>query len=289
MFLLRSDRCCHCEHHHAWRSFVRGMVAMFVLAFAVLGLLDYPHAHHPHRAAAHHSDSRTAASGHREHRHHDRPRHAEEHRARPRPKPASAHHQARHRPARHRRSPAGGTSLTAAGQGLTWTGFHGIALPVSATAGPRHRNRGLASGFADNPRGALLAAINIAIRSAATWGPAIFRPTIARQVTGPNARALLRADLRAYARTKASGTAPGQQTAVEEAYRFLTCTPARASIDLVTSGPGANGTPVLVVTRLHVVWLHGDWRLLAPPAGNWAKAAAPITTLAGYTIFPNAR
>src|ERR1035438_9313710 len=34
-----------------------------------------------------------------------------------------------------------------AGQGLAWTGFHGIQLPVSAQAGPRHVRGGLVWGF----------------------------------------------------------------------------------------------------------------------------------------------
>src|SRR5260221_8126755 len=158
MFFSRSDCCCHREHHHTWRSFRRGMVAMFVLAFAVLGLLDYSHGHHPHRAT-HHSGAVTSSHSKRGHR--DRPRHAGEPHARPCPAPTS-HHTTRHPgSASHRPSPAGDTSLATAGQGVIWTDFHGIPLPVSASAGPRYRSHGLASGFADTPRGALLAAINI--------------------------------------------------------------------------------------------------------------------------------
>src|SRR5579875_1098839 len=74
-----------------------------------------------------------------------------------------------------------------AGHGLSWTAFHGMRLPVSANDGPRVRNGGLASGFADTPRGALLAAVNVGVRTAALWGPAIYRPTIEHQVTGPDA------------------------------------------------------------------------------------------------------
>lgn len=172
---------------------------------------------------------------------------------------------------------------------LTWTDFHGIQLLTSATAGPRHTRGGLAWGFTDTPRGAPLAAVNIGVRTAAGWGPTIFRPTITTQVTGPYARALLAADIHAHAQARRTPAAkPGQSTATEEAYRFRSYSPATATIDLVTSGPGANGNPVLVVTRLRVIWRHGDWRLVAPPAGNWAKASAEISSLAGYTIFPSA-
>jgi hypothetical protein len=282
----RRHYCYDCYRHHEWLTFRRGMAAMFILAFAVLGLLDYPHSHHVHRPHASHA--RALTSRHHQ-QHHKHRRHVPDHRAHPQPERTTTPHAARHiRPTGRRHSPSGNTGLATADQGLSWTDFHGIPLPLSATSGPRHRNRGLASGFADTPRGALLAAVNIAVRTAAEWGPAIFQPTIASQVTGRNADALLRADIRAYAEARASGAPSSLSTAVEEAYRFVAYATTAATIDLVTSGPSANGTPVLVVTKLRVVWLRGDWRLVAPPSGNWARAAAPISSLAGYTIFPSA-
>ena len=57
--------------------------------------------------------------------------------------------------------------------GLRWLGFHGMQLPISAHDGPRDTRGGLASGFTDTPTGALLAAVNIGVRTAAQWGPAI--------------------------------------------------------------------------------------------------------------------
>lgn len=260
MFFWRSGHCYqrgHHHHHHRWRSFWRGMVAVFVLAFAVLGLFDYRHGHHLHRVHAGHS--RAAASSHQPRR---RPGHADGHGVRPAPAMAR--------------------------QGLRWADFHGIELPVSPEAGPRHARGGLASGFADTPRGALLAAVNIAVRASADWGPSIFRPTIADQVTGRSALALLRAVAREYAQARRPGGQPSQPRASEDAYRFLAFTPATATIDLVTSGPAADGTPVLVLTTLQVVWLRGDWRLVAPPSGDWARASTQISSLAGYTILLNA-
>ncbi len=180
------------------------------------------------------------------------------------------------------------------GQDLSWTDFHGIQLPVSPAAGPRRTTGGLASGFTDTPDGALLAAINIGVRTAAQWGPAIFAPTITRQVTGPDAPALLRADTSAYAALRAAahlraGQPAGRGYAAEVAYRFDAWTPAIATVDVVSSGPGSNGTTVLAVTRIQVLWQHGDWRVLAPPGGNWANSAAGLSSLTGYTIFPGER
>jgi hypothetical protein len=285
----RRHYCYSCYRHHEWLTFRRGVAAMVILAFLVIGVLDYPT--HAHQLRKSHSASSSPAASRT--RHHRQRGHAAERHGQSRPKPTTPPRPVRHaRPVnrrRHRR-PAGTTSVATASQGLRWTSFHGIELPTSPTAGPHHTRGGLASGFTDTPRGALLAAVNIAVRTAADWGPGIFRPTITSQVTGPNARKLLRADIRSYAQARRStrGRPSQPAAAVEEAYRFLAYSPAKATIDLVTAGPEPDGNPVLVATRLRVIWRHGDWRLVAPPAGNWAKASTQISSLAGYTIFPSA-
>ena len=175
--------------------------------------------------------------------------------------------------------------------GWRWADFHGIALPVSAQDGPRDTRGGLASGFTGTPSGALLAAINIGVRTAAQWGPAIYAPTITRQVTGPDQAALLRNQAAAYAQLRAAAHArPGQPAgrgyAAVAAYRFAACTPTDATADVVTAGPGSDGTTVLAATRIEVVRLHGDWRVVAPPGGDWASSATAISSLSGYRIFP---
>ena len=199
-----------------------------------------------------------------------------------------------HASRRAHRTPATRTSSSpaTAGQGLSWTDFHGIQLPVSAHDGPRDTSGGLAQGFTDTPRGALLAAINIGVRTAPLWGPAIYTPTITRQVTGPDATALLNADASSYKALQAAARVPagqpaGRGYAVEAAYRFIAWTPADATVDVVTEGPGNNSATVLAATRIEVTWLRGDWRLVAPPGGDWANSATSIPSLTGYTAFPN--
>ena len=118
---------------------------------------------------------------------------------------------------------------TATGTGLRWADFHGIQLPVSAKDGPRHTRGGLAWGFADTQDGALLAAVNIAVRTAAQWGPGIYQPTIRHQVTGPDAAALLEADASDYAALRAAahvrpGQPAGRGYAVEAGFRFVAYT-----------------------------------------------------------------
>ncbi len=191
-----------------------------------------------------------------------------------------------------RRASTARRGIGTAGTGLSWMDFYGIELPVSAQDGPRHVRRGLVWGFTDTPRGALLAAVNIGVRTAALWGPAIYQPTIRRQVTGPDTAALLAADASDYAALRAAarvrpGRPAGRGYAVEAAFRFVAYTPAGATVDVVTEGPGAGGATVLAATRIEIIWHSGDWRVVAPPGGDWASSATTVPSLTGYTSFAN--
>jgi hypothetical protein len=188
----------------------------------------------------------------------------------------------------------GTVTVTAADAGVTWTGFHGIALPASAKDGPRHVSGGLAWGFTDTPRGALLAAVNIAVRTAAQLGPAVFGPTIRYQVTGPDTAALAQADatawaaLRAAARTRPARIAAHRDAAIA-GYRFESWAAAAGLVDVITRAPDTGGGTVLAVTAVRVAWLYGDWRVLAPPGGTWASSATTVPSLAGFTPFSDER
>jgi hypothetical protein len=175
--------------------------------------------------------------------------------------------------------------------GLRWTDYHGVRLPSSPSAGPRRSNGGLASGYSDTPLGALLAALNIAVRANAQWGPGIFGPTIREQVTGPDADALLASCQTAYTQASQSahvtGGGPlGNAFVTEEAFRWVSYTPADATIDLVSAGPGNQGVTVRAVTQVQVTWDGADWKVIAPPGGDWGNSAAPLASLSGYTTFP---
>ena len=178
------------------------------------------------------------------------------------------------------------------GPSFRWFDFYGINLPVSAAAGPRRIHNGLSGGFTDTPLGAVLAAVNIAVRTSAQWGPRIYRPTINHHVVGPAAGILLAADNRNYAALRAAAhVAPGQPAgrgyAVEAAYRLVRYTPGSATVAVVSEGPSGNGTAVLAVTRIRVRWQRGDWRVVAPPGGTWPSSATTVASLSGYTSFPS--
>jgi len=174
--------------------------------------------------------------------------------------------------------------------GLRWSDFYGVELPSSA-AGPRHTGGGIAAGFAHSPLGALLAAVNIGVRANAQWGPRIFTTVIRGQVTGPDAAALLANCQTAYDQASQSegvtgGQPLGDVDVTEEAFRWVAYTPAAAIIELVSAGPGSQGTTVRATTRIEVVWDNTDWKVIAPPGGNWGNSATELSSLGGYTVFP---
>jgi hypothetical protein len=175
--------------------------------------------------------------------------------------------------------------------GLRWSDYHGVRLPSSPAAGPRHTRNGLAWGFSDTPLGALLAALNIAVRANAQWGPDVFVPTISNQVTGPDAAALLAACQAGYGRASQAahitgGRPLGNAYVTEQAFRWAGWSPGDATVDLVSAGPGSGGVTIRASTRIEVVWSGGDWRAVAPPGGDWGNAAGRLSSLAGYTVFP---
>ena len=174
---------------------------------------------------------------------------------------------------------------------VRWSDFYGVELPVSAQAGPRELSGGTAAGFARTPLGALLAAVDIAVRANAQWGPRIFTPVIRGQVTGPDAAALLASCQAAYGQAaQAAGATGGQPLGTvqvtEQAFRWVTWTPAAAIIELVSVGLGPQGATVRASTQIQAVWAGGDWKVIAPPGGNWGNSATMLSSLRGYTLFP---
>jgi hypothetical protein len=174
---------------------------------------------------------------------------------------------------------------------VRWSSFYGVELPVSAQAGPYDTSGGVATGFAHTPLGALLAAVNIGVRANAQWGPRIFTTVIRGQVTGPDAAALLASCQAAYDQAAQSdgvtrGQPLGTVNVTEQAFRWITYTPAAAIFDLAVAGPGASGATVRASVQMQVVWDGGDWKVVAPPGGDWGTSAAELSSLAGYTAFP---
>lgn len=194
-----------------------------------------------------------------------------------------------------RRVVQGGVDLS----GVAWRDFHGVRLPYSSANGPAVTHGDRAWGFADTPGGAVFAAVHIGVRANAQWGPDIYGPTVAGQVDGPDKAALEDQLDSAYAQLAdgtgdSSGGPVGRAYAVEEGFRVESFTPDAATVDVVTAGPGNDGTTVRAATRIQLIWRgsdrpgsgqRGDWRVLAPPGGDWGASAHVITSLDGYQSF----
>ena len=194
-------------------------------------------------------------------------------------------------PAGRRRAPGQPQVPRVSLASVRWSGFYGVELPVSAQAGPYDTSGGMAAGFARTPLGALLAAVNIGVRANAQWGPRIFTAVIRGQVTGPDAAALLAGCQSAYDQAAQSAGVTGGQPlgtadVTEQAFRWVAYTPAAAILDLVSAGPGASGATVRASIQMEAVWDGGDWKVVAPPGGDWGNSAAELSSLAGYTVFP---
>ncbi|HXL87952.1 MAG TPA: hypothetical protein VN969_03040 [Streptosporangiaceae bacterium] len=166
--------------------------------------------------------------------------------------------------------------------GLRWVNDQGYLLPESAQAGPGVTNDGLASRFADTPLGALVAMINIAARTAWEFGPSVFQPTIDYHVTGPDASEMLSLDQDAYG--NGTGQAGGPYARIT-GYQWAGYTPSDATADLAEEGP-VDGVTTYAAIQIQAQWINGDWRVVAPPGGDWANSATEIGSLNGYLTFP---
>jgi hypothetical protein len=169
--------------------------------------------------------------------------------------------------------------------GIRWVTADGYSVPVSAEAGPRDTASGLASGFTDDPLGALVGIVNIAVRTAWEFGPQVFQPTIQDQVTGPYEPQMLSSDLDSYD-SSASELPDIQAYARIVAYQWVGYTPADATVDLVAAGPGEDGSTVYAATQIEAQWLNGDWRVVAPPGGDWGNSSVQVDSVNGYLTFP---
>ena len=114
---------------------------------------------------------------------------------------------------------------------------------------------------------------------------------IRNQVTGPDAAALLAGCQAAYGQASQSDGVTGGQPlgnvdVTEEAFRWVTYTPADATIDLVSAGPGSQGITVRAATRIEVVWDGGDWKVIAPPGGDWGNSATELSSLPATPSSP---
>jgi hypothetical protein len=157
---------------------------------------------------------------------------------------------------------------------VRWVQLAGVSLPVSTTDGPHDLSNGLARGFSDTPDGAALAAVHLVVRTSPSVSPAIVNTTLQQQVVGPNQPALLRSvsDARSVHAPAATARVAG--------YIPVYFDPSRsASVDLVIGSPELALRRQYLSVRVSLQWSDDDWRLVAPPQGDWATVTSTIDGL----------
>ncbi len=167
--------------------------------------------------------------------------------------------------------------------------FHGFALPVSPTAGPHTLADDRASGFAHTPLGAALAAVNIGFRTGSSVSPFVFEPTIAEQATGVDQPALVEQTRTDAANEGVPARLTGKMPGTIYRFagvRFDAATPDQVVLHLATASETPTGTTVYADGRIELRWERGDWRVVAPPGGNWDVVATSIASTAGFQLFP---
>ena len=140
--------------------------------------------------------------------------------------------------------------------------WQGAAFPVSAEHGPAVFDDTRATGFAQTPKGAALAAVHIASRLSPYNGPAVFSPTITEQVTGDTS-ALLTLMETEYAKVAKDNNLSNGDPLIRPTGQMLAWrlqdqfTPETNTVELYVKTPRATE----VVYGVPVVWVDGDWKI----------------------------
>lgn len=171
----------------------------------------------------------------------------------------------------------------AAAPDVTWAPVAGVDLPVSRLHGPRRTAGGAAAGYSRSAPGAAIAAVQVLVRTSPGAGPGVFDPVLAEQVTGPDLPSMLLVTRDEYERLRAqAGSAPGapaqQATARVAGYvvRALDLEAGDATVDVVLSSPDLDAEGRSVAFRVDLRWTQDDWRVVAPPGGDWGAVATPL-------------
>lgn len=151
--------------------------------------------------------------------------------------------------------------------------WRGIALPISATAGPTELTDTRALGFAPTSLGAAIAAAQLSVRTDPAAGPEVFEPVLADQVVGDQQR--LADAVRAQFDAGPDDGAPGALLGW-----CVDGDPAAGSVTAHLAVEHADGTRADYAIPL--AWVDGDWRIDVPDSGPFF----PVTDLSGeYAPF----
>lgn len=159
---------------------------------------------------------------------------------------------------------------------VRWELYERVALPYSATAGPRTIDGSVAHGYAHTPTGALIAAAQIPYRMLLSPGSS-WRQVVEQQVvpgTGRDRFIQLRSQI------TTDGT-PDPRLGQIAGFRFITYTPDIAVIQFATKF----STGELQVTTATVQWSDGDWKQVLQPDGSESPTVQTIPDLTGMVAW----
>jgi hypothetical protein len=155
---------------------------------------------------------------------------------------------------------------------VTWQLVGQAAVPASTSAGPFRTGGGTASGYAHTPTGALIAAVQLDVRSGIETGRNSWEPTITQQFVPSADRDKLLAALRAHAPVHLE---PGDLPQIV-GFRFISYSPDTAVIGVIFRLAGRTQA---AITTLTLLWRDGDWRMVTPPGGSWLALTQPVDDL----------
>lgn len=166
--------------------------------------------------------------------------------------------------------------LTAAPAGVMWQrGWNAAALPFSGSDGPTRVVDGIASGFADTPQGAGLAAWDAFARALAA-PDGVWQRVLTQRFAGGGAALRDR-----FAHSRADNPDVGRNVVVPAGFRIHPdYRPDFATVDVAVRTPEqiSYGTWAMV-------WVDGDWRVRVDDIDSlWAPATA-VASLADFGVW----
>lgn len=166
--------------------------------------------------------------------------------------------------------------LVAAPSGMVWQrGWGGAALGFSRSDGPAYVRDGVASGFANTPQGAALAAYNALGRALAAPDGVWQRVIIQRYIGGGQALTAR------FARSRAATPEAAKYVVVPDGIRVLPgYRPDFAVVQIAIrarDGWGCSNWPM--------AWTGGDWKVRVPENPQDLWASTPLDSLTGFGVW----
>jgi hypothetical protein len=154
--------------------------------------------------------------------------------------------------------------------GVTWRLYNTVALPFSVQAGPTVIAGDIARCYAHSPTGALLAAVQIAVRYALAPN---WRSVTAEQVMPGTGR-----NVYADQRSGVNVTVQSGEFGQVAAFQFVAYSRALAVVQIVIQLPSGE----MQAVPMTVQWSGGDWRLQLQPDGSPGPDVQQVTDLTGF-------